>query len=273
VNRWLRAAAAFRDEGSRRVLDHRVSVHAGSLTYGAFLSLPPLVLLALSVVGFVLSGRPEAQEEIADALVDAIPGLSPVAGPWIDSVVDGRTVIGVLAVPTVVYTGLGVIARARAALADVFALPPTGLVRFRLQGLPLLVPLGVAFLALVVGISYISSLSYTRRLERLDEVLALTGVSVVAVGWAFVSFWLLTPGRPVPPCAYWPGAVAFGISFVVVQRVAALLAPLVGQDVALYGALSATFGLLAYIYALAFSFLLSAELSDWYVGVRASPGL
>jgi uncharacterized BrkB/YihY/UPF0761 family membrane protein len=95
----------------------------------------------------------------------------------------------------------------------------------------------------------------------------------VAVGWAFVTFWLLTPGRPLPPRAHWPGAVAFGISFVVVQRVAALLVPLVGQDVALYGALSATFGLLAYIYALAFAFLLSAELSDWYFGVRASPGL
>ena len=63
MNRWLRGAAAVRDEGSRRVVDHRVSVHAGSLTYGAFLSLPPLVLLALSVVGFVLSGRPDAQEE------------------------------------------------------------------------------------------------------------------------------------------------------------------------------------------------------------------
>jgi uncharacterized BrkB/YihY/UPF0761 family membrane protein len=274
VNRWLGPALAAGREGSRRVVDDRLSVHAGSLTYGAFLSLPPLLLLALSVMGFSLSGRPQAQVRVAEGIVTSIPGLESVAGAWIDSVVDGRTVLGLLAVPTVLYTGLGVVARARVALGDVFGAPVSGLLRARAQGLTRLVPLGVAFLVLVSAVGLVSSLSYGGRLPLLSEVLVLSGLSVLAVGWAGLTFRLLSPDGSIGIREHWPGALAYGISFVLIQRVGALLVPLIGSgDVALYGALSATFVLLGYIYALAFTFLLAAELTVWNRDGRPLPRL
>ena len=50
-------AIAMRYEGDE------LPTHAGALTYGAFLSLPPLLLLAASVIGFVIAD-PAKQEQV-----------------------------------------------------------------------------------------------------------------------------------------------------------------------------------------------------------------
>ena len=67
--------------------------HAGALTYGACLSLPPLLLLAVSVIGFAISD-PRKQEQVIDSFVDLIPGLDAVAASLVDSVVSGRVALG-----------------------------------------------------------------------------------------------------------------------------------------------------------------------------------
>src|SRR4249920_1274353 len=52
--------------------------HAGALTYGAFLSLPPLLLLAASITGFWIDD-PAKQEQVINSILDLIPGLDAVA--------------------------------------------------------------------------------------------------------------------------------------------------------------------------------------------------
>ena len=67
--------------------------HAGALTYGAFLSIPPLLLLAASVIGFVIEDAAK-QEQMINSIVDLIPGLDAVAASLVDSLVDGRVALG-----------------------------------------------------------------------------------------------------------------------------------------------------------------------------------
>ena len=43
---------------AHRVTDDQLGVEAGSMTYGAFLSIPPLLILAISAVSLVFAGHP-----------------------------------------------------------------------------------------------------------------------------------------------------------------------------------------------------------------------
>lgn len=68
-----------------RYEDDELPTHAGALTYGAFLSLPPLLLLAASAIGFAIR-EPAKQERVIDSLLRLIQGLDAVAAslvaPW-----------------------------------------------------------------------------------------------------------------------------------------------------------------------------------------------
>ena len=62
-----------------RVQRDQLGVEAGSLTYGAFLSLPPMLLLLISVAGVVFQQRADtAQQELIEAVGDIVPGFDQV---------------------------------------------------------------------------------------------------------------------------------------------------------------------------------------------------
>ncbi len=50
-----------------------LGIQAGSLTYGAFLSIPPALLIVGSVLGFVLAGDAEAQARVVDKIANVDP--------------------------------------------------------------------------------------------------------------------------------------------------------------------------------------------------------
>ena len=51
-----------------RVRDDQLGIQAGSLTYGAFLAIPPILILALSVVSLVVVNDAEAQARLIDSI-------------------------------------------------------------------------------------------------------------------------------------------------------------------------------------------------------------
>src|SRR5947208_2020643 len=83
---WDRARLWLRRQRARREwLDHLVRAGsrykrangdylAAGITYYSFLSLFPLLLLAMSVAGFVLKARPDLLHQLTGAITDAIPG-------------------------------------------------------------------------------------------------------------------------------------------------------------------------------------------------------
>jgi len=69
-----------------RVQRDQLGVEAGSLTYGAFLSLPPLLLLLISVVGIVFQQQAESvQQNLIDAVGDVLPGFDEVVSTQLES--------------------------------------------------------------------------------------------------------------------------------------------------------------------------------------------
>ena len=89
-----------------------LGIQAGSLTYGAFLSIPPALLIAGSVLGFVLAGDAEAQARVVDQIATAIPGLEPFVRDFLQSAIDGRASVGLLGLVVLTWAASGFAARA-----------------------------------------------------------------------------------------------------------------------------------------------------------------
>ena len=245
-----------------RYEDDELPTHAGALTYGAFLSLPPLLLLAASVVGFAISD-PAKQEEVIDALLDLIPGLDAVAASLVESIVDGRVVLGLIAIPGLLWAASGFLARLRHALGVVFRTRRTGLISGRFRGMLVSIPLLAGLLVVLALPGSVSGLVGSGVVDVLVEVLTYLAVLVGGIAFFLAVFRFLTPQSPLSWRDHLPGAVMATVGWLLLQWVGSLYVDrVVARSSALYGALGAVFGLLAFLYAAAYVLLLSAELSQ-----------
>ena len=132
-----------------------LGIQAGSLTYGAFLSIPPALLIAGSVLGFVLAGDAEAQARVVDQIATAIPGLEPFVRDFLQSAIDGRASVGLLGLVALTWAASGFAARARFALGEIFRTARPGLVVGRVaaiwRGLPVVVGLMASIAAMGIA--------------------------------------------------------------------------------------------------------------------------
>jgi membrane protein len=80
---------------------------AAGITYFAFLSLFPIVLLAASIAGFVLAGNRPLQEQIDDAIREAVPGeTGEFLVRQIDAAIASAGVTGLVGALFFFYAGL-----------------------------------------------------------------------------------------------------------------------------------------------------------------------
>jgi len=97
---------------------------AAAITYFSFLALFPLVLLGVSITGFVLASQPHLQKELFDQISTSLPGsFGATVGDVIQGAIDKRAGVGVLGLAGVALTGLGWIANLRGAIDTVWGIP------------------------------------------------------------------------------------------------------------------------------------------------------
>ena len=119
---------------------------AALVAYYSFFSLFPLLLVFVTVLGFVLQGDPGAQESVKNSVLAQFP----IIGDQIKvHSLHGRTLALVVGMATSLWAGLGVTQAAQNALDRVWAVPYKHRPDFlysRLRGLALLITLGALFL-------------------------------------------------------------------------------------------------------------------------------
>jgi inner membrane protein YhjD len=119
---------------------------AALVAYYAFFSLFPLLLVLVTVLGFVLQGNPGAQKSVESSVL----GQFPVIGPQIQvHALSGHTIALVIGLLGALWGGLGVTLATQAAFDQVWAIPfknRPDFIHSRLRGLRLLVVLGTLFL-------------------------------------------------------------------------------------------------------------------------------
>ena len=126
--------------------DDQAGSLAALIAYYAFFSLFPLLLVFVTLLGYVLQGHPGAQESIKHSVL----GQFPIVGQKLDvAALHGNVIALVIGLATSLWAGLGVTGAAQNAFDHVWAVPRkarAGFVHSRLRGLALLFSLGAIFI-------------------------------------------------------------------------------------------------------------------------------
>lgn len=246
----------YNDDGSGQL--------AASVTYYAFLSILPLVLLALSAAGFLISRYgEEEQTRLVVRLSGDIPGLGPLIERNLDALIRGRTTIGIIAVAGMIWAGSGGMGAVRFALARIFRVKdPGGIVAPRLRSLGLLLMIAVLALASVASAGLATNLRLEGATRTAILVVGMAGAFVLNFAAALIAYYFLTPKHPVPVRDLIPGTLLAATAFLGLQIAGSWYASrVVAGTTAIYGTFAAVVGALVLLNLAAQAFLYGAELS------------
>lgn len=247
---------------------------AGAIGFFGFLSLFPLLLLALSAVGFVLADASDQQlADVVETIQGAIPGFSAVLGEGegiagaLDAVIENRGAVAGVGLVTVVLSGLRIVNSAQTAALVIFRIDLLALsgVKRKVQQLVALVLLG---LLAIVGVVAASSLGVLENLELfgvmevLAPVLIWVGTYLLDVLLFLVTYKLLSTVDGPSWRRLVPGALFAGLGWTLLKGFGATY---VSQQVAragdLYGTIGSVIGLLLLLYLAGRLYVYGAELS------------
>lgn len=214
------------------------SQQAGAATYFGFLSVFPILSLAVFVVGIASRVYDDARDVLAQVVNDVMPGLiGPEDGQLsLDSVerfTGWAAVVGVLGV---LYAGLGWLSGLRNALAVVFERPQEKKPNFILGKLRDLVTLAVLGTIMVVAVATTGMAQWMTTvilgwLHLGDEFAWLVALLSILLGVLantvlFFALFKLPAGVDIPATALWQGAVLGGVAFEILKQAATFLVEL-----------------------------------------------
>ena len=231
---------------------------AAILTYYGFFSLFPLLLVATTLLGFVLPGHPHLQRSVVGSAL----GQFPVIGHDLRlHGLRGSLVALALGIALALWSGMGVFLALENAMNQVWGVPlrrRPGFLRRRGRALLLLVVLGAGVLA-ATALTGLGTFGGSYGLAW--KVAAITLSTVLDIGLIWVAMRLLTV-KPVNWRVFRVGAVGAGVGWQVLQ---ALGGYYVGHVLAhasnTYGTFAGVIGLLSFIYLSAHVFLFAAEVN------------
>lgn len=247
-----------------KFFDDRGVYLAALIAYYGFVSLFPLLLLLLTVLGYALHGNPDLQHKlVSSALVDF-----PIIGPQLQRNVQGYTgnstavVIGILGT---LYGGIGITQATQAAFNRIYGVPrnsqPNPLTS-RLRSLLLLFVLGTGVLV-TTGLSALVSTANAVG-NGLGPWLSLGArlLTVVLNIALFVAAFQLLTARRLRIRRVLVGGVIAGVAWYLLQIVGTgLLSRRLNHAAELYGTFGLVLGTLAWIYVEGLVVMFCAELN------------
>jgi membrane protein len=205
--------------------------YAAAITYFSFLALFPLLLLAVSITGFVLHAHPAAQQDLFDHVTENVPGdLGTTLKTSLQTAINKRAGLGVVGLAGVLLAGLGWIGNLRNAIDGVWGRIPAKrkFVVAKIADLLVLAGLGVALLLslglTVVGTSLTGQIIKWIGLDTLPGSSWLTkiiGIAIAVAGDMIIFWWLLVrlPQADVAVRVALKGALLAAIGFEILKIV------------------------------------------------------
>jgi membrane protein len=232
---WLRTALAVH----QRVGDVGGGPLSSSIALAGFLSLFPLLLLGISVVGFVASDRSEFADQVVDNL-----GLTGRAADQVLDVIhnaeDSRRATSVIGLAGLLWGGLGIVGTLEQALNATWQVKGRGLIT-KLVGLAWLVGAGALFL---VSLSLGPLAAQLPGPAVVPTVILGLGLNIVLFLWMFRTLTHV----PLAWSAHLPGAIVGGIGLELLKLLGTVYVPrAVSSASALYGSLGTVFAILAWL--------------------------
>ena len=236
---------------------------AAAITYYAFLSIFPLLLLGASVAGYVLAGDPQAQADVARKLAGSIPGLGTLLGDNVRAIVDARGSTGVVGILGALWSGTALARAASFSLARVNRTKDPGNY-FAEQAWAIGTTIGLG--ALAVATTVLST-----AIPALD-VAGPAKVGLVAAGLVVslaldmilfvVAYKVLHRGPSGPVNLIWRGAVLPAAGWTTLKFMGSWYAQrAVNGSTAVFGAFASVVGILVVLYLVSRLFVFGAEIN------------
>ena len=266
VDRFQRrhAVVGFPIAVAYKFFDDQGTYLAALITYYALVSLLPLLLLASTILGFVLSGEPALQQRILDSAVGQFPGLgADLSRP---KAIGGGAAGVAIGLGGALYGGLGVAQALQNAMNVAWAVPrnsrPNPL-KARARSLLLLGTVGIAVLAT-------TALSVVRTrvgdLGGLGSALSLAALVAVNAGVFTVAFRIAT-ARALRVRDVLPGAILAAVAWQALQLLGGSYANSVANSSTITNAaFGVVLGLIAFLFLAANMLVFCVELNVVRVG-------
>jgi membrane protein len=221
----LEALDAFQQRSSRlgfvvavfkRFDDDQASQMGALIAYYGFFSLFPLLLVFVTVLGFILEGSPSTQESVVHSTLSQFPVIGTQLQQNVHSLTGSvpALVIGLLGAT---LAGLGITGAAQSAFNKVWEIPRShqlGFLAWRLRGVGMLVVFGLLTIVSTLAAGYVTA--------QTTGTLALLGGIVVALAanllLFFAVFRLLT-AEEVPTRDLLPGVIVAAVLWQILQHV------------------------------------------------------
>jgi len=262
IDGWQRrhAPVAFAVAVGRKFANDRAGGFAALIAYYAFFSIFPLLLALTSVLGFVLQGDEQLQEEIVDSVFAELPVLGPEIRDSV-GLISGSGPALVIGLGLALWAGLGVTLALSRAFDRVWSVPRVrrpGFVAARARGLLLLAAIGLTLVvsSLATGVAVAGELG--SRLESVLTVALSVGVDAIVMALVF----LLGTSRRVRLGDVLPGVLLSTAGLLVLQTLGAVYVQATIQRAsATYGLFAAVIGLLSWLLLTAQLLLVAAEVN------------
>jgi membrane protein len=254
IRRAVRMNERYSDDGGGYL--------SAAIAYYAFLSFFPLVLLALSIIGFVLDARPDLQARMQDAVAESVPGLEALVGENLQTIADARAGAGVIGLVGLLWTGTGVVGAGRNAVRQVFRDgPPKGGLGDKVWLVGMTIELGL------IGLVATGLAGMAANLDAggsIGIIVRLAG-GVVAFGLdlgLFLLAYRVLVGRGNTWRRLLPGAIFAAVGWTTLKLLGTWYATTtVERSGSVYGPFAATIGVLVILYLAARLFVYGAELN------------
>jgi YihY family inner membrane protein len=243
----------------RKFGDDQAGNLAALLSYYGFFSLFPLLLVLVTVLGFVLAGRPRLQQRILDSALAQFPVIGDQIGRDIGSIKGSGAALAIGILGTL-WAGLSITQQAQNAMNTVWGLPrsqwPSIWLRLA-RGLGVLAVLGLG----TVGVTLLSGLGTVSGLPVIGRALPFGATLLLNLALFLFAFKVLTSIR-VPWRRLLPGTLLAGSGWSVLQVVGGYyVTHQVASASQVYGTLALVIGLLSWLFLGGQLFLYAAELN------------
>jgi membrane protein len=258
-NRLVKVALAVK----QRYDEDAAGYLASAVAYHAFLSIFPLLLLGLAVIGYLVAGDAAGQMEWVNRLSRSVPGLEELISDSLRVVVRERTGAGLLGLVGLAWTGIGVVEAAGHALGRVFRIPQYGFfLKKKAWSLASLLALGLPAMAAMALTGAAAGLSVEGPVGVVLAIGAVLLGFLLDFGLFLLGYRILIQRRGPRFIKLWKGAMLAAGGWSVLKLVGAWFARrVVTNAAAVYGSFAAVIGVLFLLHLASRLFLYGAELN------------
>jgi len=240
----------------KKFSDDQAGQLAALMAWYGFFALFPLLLVLVTVLGYVLSGNPELYDEIVQGALGQFP---VIGGDLRVNALGGSTVALVVGLVAAIWAGLGITLAGQRSMDRVWDVPHRlrrNFLTVRLRGLLILLVLGLLNVAISAAIGTLAG----GGLGGTELKIAGFAVSALLDVGLFWAVFRLFTADSVPTRQLWPGIVIAAVGWAALQALGGIYVDrVVSRANQTYGLFAIVIGLLSWLYLGAQVLLYAAE--------------